>query len=464
MTARRLLRNIDLLLLYLLAASCGVAEPRNTSYLYPPFAHNWGVVRARPFHLRLFLGNRVRFDNPQGLACVRLDSWEDTSTVDDDDEVTVYGVNSGGDCIIYNRSMYSLGVFGLDPGQPRLDHPWGIAADRTGRVYVADRGSSRVLRLQNDGKNLTYLGAIGSPGDSIGEFLDPRGLALIPDGRVFVTDSGLDKVAVFDDFGRIVMEWGGLEAPDGIAAVGPGEPDAYYPGDAFVVVIDSLGRRVSKFSLDGKLLKRVVADNWKTLVTPSLAYCALDYLNQVLITDRANGCIHKLDRNLVYITSFGESGGGDYQFDEPRGITLYRKFGQIFVAEREGAQYLWTATNITSFKTEVAVDSIRKDLRITFDAAEAVLVDCDVYDRQDRFITRFCERRRYGTGSGDIYWNMIIPVRTPDRKTNPIPPPPCEAGQPLPPGDYKVKVTFRATYSSREVFCIRKEGAFLVRK
>jgi len=453
-----------LAVLQLGAIGCDAAEQSTTSFRYPPWRHTWGVVKARPYHLRLFLGDRVRFDDPQGLACVRLDSWEDTTKTSDDDEVTVYGVNSGENCIVYNRSMYSLGIFGVDPGQPRLDRPWGIAADRTGRVYIADRGTSRVLKLKNDGQNLKYMGSIGSPGDSLGEFLDPRGVALIADGRVFVTDAALGRVTVFNDLGKALTSWEGMIGPDGIAAIGPGEPDAYYPQDAFVIVIDSSDRRVSKFSLDGMLLAQTAASLWGAELTPHLAYCVLDYYNQILITDRANGCIHKLDRNLNYLCSFGESGSDDYQFDEPRGIALYRRFGQTFIAEREGAQYLWVGVDVFNFNARVVADSIWRELKLDFHTTEPAYVDLDVYDDVGRFITRFASRRRCQAGANRISWNMTLPKALPDGSPLPTLPLKPIAGEQLPAGRYRVKASFRATYSSREDFSLERSAEFQLQR
>jgi hypothetical protein len=46
------------------------------------------------------------------LAAAKLESWDNPKTKKDDDEVIVYGVNSGQHEIIYNTSMYSLALFG----------------------------------------------------------------------------------------------------------------------------------------------------------------------------------------------------------------------------------------------------------------------------------------------------------------------------------------------------------------
>ncbi|MBM3329679.1 MAG: hypothetical protein FJY67_09460 [Calditrichaeota bacterium] len=431
------------------------------TFVYPPYKHTWGVVKARPLHLRLFLGYKTKFDDPQGLACARLDAWEDPSREGDDDEVTVYGVNSGDKCIIYNRSMYALGLFGKEGRGEALERPWGIAADRWGQVYVVDRGRAEVHHLRNGGKSLVPVRKIGRFGDGEGEFIDPIGAALLPDGSLLVTDAALGRVTMFDSTGAVRLAWEGLLSPAGIAATGPGESWTYFDQDAFVVVIDSAGQRVSKFDLKGQLVKRTRTEEWEgDIGIEHLEWLALDYHNQVLITDRTRGCIHKLDRNLNYLDTFGETGDGDYRFDEPRGIALYRRFGQIFVAERPGAQYLWVGVDVRDLQATVVSDSIWRDLRVSFFLTEPALVDVDVEDAAGRFIARLMENRRFDAGKVQFFWNLMVPAQLPGGKPLPTLPASYDVGKRLPSGRYSLRATFRATYSSRESFSIERKTGF----
>jgi hypothetical protein len=54
----------------------------------------------------------------------------------------------------------------------------------------------------------------------------------------------------------------------------------------------------------------------------------------------------KFDHNLKLLDIFGSEGDEDNQFIEPRGIAIYKRFGQVFVAEKKGAQYFWVGTNL----------------------------------------------------------------------------------------------------------------------
>jgi hypothetical protein len=441
---------ITSLILVLALVSTAYAAERNTSYIYPPWQHTWGVVRATPFKLRLFVGNKTHFNDPQGLACVRLNAWEDTSRTGDDDEITAYGVNSGDNCIIYNRSMFALGIYGLDAGDEKLNRPWGIAANARGDVYVADRGNHRVVRLFNTGHNLTFVGAVGGAGDEPGQFIDPCGVALDNSGNLYATDAGLGRVTVFDKDGQVKGVWEGFDGPDGIAVVDPLEPWSYCR-EGFAVVIDSLHQRITRLSLDGTRLTIARASDWGA-GGGYLDYMALDFYNQLIITDRRNGCFHKLDRNLNYITRFGEPGTGDYQFDEPRGISIYRRFGQILVAERAGAQYLWVGEDATDLTARVIADSVWRDLRVDFKVTEPALLELSLHDSFGRFIALLARRQWFNLGNGHLNWGLQIPSRLPEDSSYPSPPPEYRPGEKLPAGEYILRARFRATYSSREQF------------
>jgi len=444
-----------------LFTGCGTggAAERNTTLVYPPWKHTWGVVRATPFKLRLFVGDKTHFNDPQGIACVRLQSWDDPTRTSDDDELTVYGVNSGDNCIIYNRSMFSLGIYGLDTDHAKFDRPWGIAADAKGNVYVVDRGNARVVRLFNPGKGLQFVGAIGGPGDEPGCFVDPCGVALDSDGVIYVTDAALGRVTIFDDSGRVVDVWEGFDSPDGIAVVTPDERSSFYRNDGFAVVIDSLNQRVRKLSLKGELLGETDAASWGGQ-DACLGYIVLDYHNQLLVTDRSGGCIHKLDRNLRYLTRFGQPGQGRYRFDEPRGIATYRHFGQTFVVERKGAHYFWVGVYVPRFEVQVRADSVRRELDVDFFLTEPAFCEIDILDSFGRFITRLVSQRRYPSGEGHLTWGLTVPKPPPQGVAYTAPPPEYRPDERLPDGEYTLHALFRAAYSSREDFACEVEAKF----
>jgi hypothetical protein len=404
-----------------------------TTLVFPTFQHTWGIRKATPAHLFLFLGLKTKFNDPQGLAAVRLRRWEDPTTQDDDDELCVYGVNSGEHNIIYNTSMYSVGVYGEEgEGEGQFRNPRGIAADEHGHVYVADAGNHRVVHLLNTGKELVWTGTLGSFGDGPGHFRSPCGVALDSQGRLYVTDTGNSRVQIFDNDGQYLGEISGhFNAPEGIAVIDAGESWSYY-GETYLCVVDSGGHRLQKFSSDGRLLAKVHGQQ-TDMTTARFAYLAIDYYGSVWVTDPENHCLHKFDRQLNFVVSFGSKGTGDREFISPRGVAIWRRFGQVFVAEERGAQYYWVGVDL--LRVEVQPSSTEKGLLIRFFLTERAYLRMDIWDDQGELVRILAAEKIEPLGRREHLWD--------GRNAR---------GDVVPSGLYRVRIIAEPTYSSFRYF------------
>lgn len=425
-----------------------------STYVYPPFKHTWGIVRGTPTKLYMLLGNRVRFSNPLGLACVRLDSWENPKITADDDEVTVYGVNSGQNLIIYNKSMKELGVYGdREAFEARLNKPWGISANKKGDVYVSDEGNNRIVRLSNSGSELKYVKSIGSKGAQDGQFNSPRGIALDNSGNYYICDYVNNRIQVFDKNDEFQFSFFQLYGPVGIAVIDKEETWSYvhsHEREEFIIVLDSAESRISKFTLKGKLLKRVsIADfdfpkaQWE--------FVAIDYYSQIHIPDRINHMLWKFDRNLNLLSQFGNKGSQDGEFIEPRGISVYRRFGQIFIAEREGAQYYWVGTDL--LQPEFRWNKQNRILSIKGYLTEPSNVDILLLDSKQKVISPIAFLRS-NSGTFETEWDgnlkKSISSGVVDAQQSFVDK--SELTTPVKTGNYTIKIEVRATYSSNRDF------------
>jgi hypothetical protein len=104
---------------------------------------------------------------------------------------------------------------------------------------------------------------------------------------------------------------------------------------------DKNGTRLWRINFDGTLEKQAPMPQGH-----AAGYAAVDYYHDLWITDTENHCILKFDRDLNLLDIFGSYGNGTNQFDEPRGIAIWKRFGQVFVAEKDGAQYYWIGTDL----------------------------------------------------------------------------------------------------------------------
>lgn len=342
--------------LLLAAAGLGLAAPPavraqgpTTTLVYPPWSHCYGLHRVNQTHLTLRAGFKYKFDDPQGLAAVKMKCEDDVTTPRDDDELTVFGVNSGQNLIIYNTSITAIAFYGREgAGAGEFRHPHGIAADADGNVVVADTGNDRlhVLKYENDA--LHHVRFI--QGSFNGRPLrGPMGVAL-EKGDVYVCDPAENRLLVFGVDGELRRELrperGGaplLQEPFAVAVI-RADADMNFFGEDFLAVTDSSLSRLWKLDQRGQpFAVRRVRD-----IAPGggeFYYTAIDYHANVYCSDRA-GKLHKFDRELRFLCDIGRPGRDDYQFDEPRGLGLYRRFGQLFVGERDGAQYLWMGTDV----------------------------------------------------------------------------------------------------------------------
>jgi hypothetical protein len=357
----RLKHNTLLLCLcYLLVPGGLVAKKKSepTTLVFPSFLHTMGVRKATKTHLMIYTRNRVKVRQPQGLTVARLSSWDDPENSKDDDEVTGYGVNSGVNMIVFNKSMTSLGFYGKnETGIRKLDKPMGITANAHGDVYLADTGNDRIVRFFNPSKELRFIHAIGAHGKTLGRFNAPRSVALDHDSHLYIADTGNHRIQIFSRDEK-VLRWFGknsengadLHQPSAIAVTNGKEKWSYFH-DAFMAIVDMDGTRIQKFGLDGELLAaKSIEDTDHD--SGYFNYLAIDYYSNVWVTDLENHCVHKFDRMLNYLTSFGKKGKGDREFWQPRGIGIYKRFGQVFIAEAESAQYYWIGTDIFDFNSK----------------------------------------------------------------------------------------------------------------
>ncbi|MBA3584080.1 MAG: hypothetical protein H0W36_06050 [Gemmatimonadetes bacterium] len=437
------------------AAQTDAGDPplEHTTLVYPPYAHTLGIHRARPVHLALFLGDRARFDDPQGVAAVKFASSDDPDAKGDDFQLTLFGVNSGRGEVLYNSSMQTLAVYGEEgDGEGRFRSPHGIAATVDGRIYLADTGNRRVARLRWDSiaRALEWAGAwpAGEPFD----------VATDARGQVYVTDRAANAVLRFAD--SAAGAGTGFLAPSPISAdrwplaedarallglaVGDSLDPWYHPSAYRLYLVDLDGARLRAYGLDGAVLAEVTAAEIPGPGSGSggFDYVALDYYGNVYVTDTGAGVLYKFDPDLRHLTTFPGPGPADEALEEPRGIAIWRRFGQVFVAEREGAQYFFLGTDFRTAEP-VAVRRAGEPRQYGFDLflTEGAIVTASFMDAGGDTLA-VAEAGVYGTGDQAIAWGPKAWAR---------PPPDGWEERAV-----SLQIEARPTYSSRKRFSLKR--------
>jgi len=306
----------------------------------PPFKHSFGFYRASKYYLQLFLGPGYDYDDPQGIAAVKLTELDDPETKKDDDELSVFAINSGRGEIVYNVGLEAVKRYG---GKKVFSEPKGIAAMEDGLIAVADYGNKRVVKLQYAKGSLEQVSEIPLPGRPYDVCFDSRANLYVTDydnSCIYVYDPGDNFTLKFGIEGRSMGE---VYQPMGIEVIDGDAPYNHYHDD-FIIITDKRGLRISKFSKKGQFLGSILNSDIG-LADSRFLYVAIDYFGSIYVTDEENDQIHKFDRNLRYIISVGRTGTSKGEFVAPRGITIWRRYGQVFLSEKEGGQYLWIAAD-----------------------------------------------------------------------------------------------------------------------
>jgi sugar lactone lactonase YvrE len=119
-----------------------------------------------------------------------------------------------------------------------LNGPSDVVTAPNGDIFVADGGqeapSSAVARIVKYAEDGTFITAWGTLGSGPGELRAPQGLALDSQGRLFVADRGNSRIQIFDQEGQFLDAWpqfGGasgidIDRNDLLYAADPGSSDS----------------------------------------------------------------------------------------------------------------------------------------------------------------------------------------------------------------------------------------------
>lgn len=154
-----------------------------------------------------------------------------------------------------------------DPDTPSAAHggkpfnrPTHVAiSPRTGDVYVSDGyGNSRVHKYDPKGRLITSW---GEPGTDPGCFNIPHNIAADATGRVYVADRENSRVQIFDTDGTYLGQLNNLHRPCGLATA-PGLGDWLFVGElpthlAVNKDVPNIGARVSVLTMKGDLVERI---------------------------------------------------------------------------------------------------------------------------------------------------------------------------------------------------------------
>jgi hypothetical protein len=116
------------------------------------------------------------------------------------------------------KVLLTLGKAGVaGDGPDTFNKPSDVLVAPNGDIFVADGhgpgSNARIVKFSADGK---YIKAWGKEGMGPGEFNNPHSLAMDSKGRLFVADRGNSRLQIFDQDGTFLEEWRQFGRPSGV--------------------------------------------------------------------------------------------------------------------------------------------------------------------------------------------------------------------------------------------------------
>lgn len=182
-------------------------------------------------------GFAARFTRPSGITIDRSGNLFVTDT----GNATVRKVTPGGVVTTLAGNPGSVGTSDGSGTTARFNDPVGIAADRSGNLYIADTGNDTIRKVTPGGVVTTLTGKARQGGSTDGtgsaaRFNMPEGVAVDSSGQIYVTDTVNHTIRMVSPSG-VVTTIGGI-AGEGGHADGVG-PDAHFLGPRGIAVAAS---------------------------------------------------------------------------------------------------------------------------------------------------------------------------------------------------------------------------------
>jgi DNA-binding beta-propeller fold protein YncE len=208
-----------------------------------------------------------------------------------------------------------------------LRKPYGIAADRHGRIYIADTELKVVWVVDPAAHTVERRESSSRAPLSL-----PAGVAVDSDDRLFVSDAELHTIVCYSASGQALAHFGtsALGRPGGIAI--DRARSRLYVADAKegrIATFDT--HKFELLGFIGRPTPRGRNDDG-TFAGPSNV--AVDRAGFVYVADTLNCRVQIMDPNGNFVRGFGAQGDRPGEFIRPKGIAVDSE-GHVYVADAE---------------------------------------------------------------------------------------------------------------------------------
>jgi DNA-binding beta-propeller fold protein YncE len=174
--------------------------------------------------------------------------------VTDRGDMEAFKFNSDGKLLM---TLGKKGVKGGNDSQDTFNGMADLAVAKSGDIFIADGEgpNTRVVKFSKDGKFLKWWGGKGT---EAGQFNVPHSIAIDSKGRVYVADRSNNRIQIFDQSGKFLNQWTNFGTPWGL----------FVKGDLIYVVDGTENNCLLIASIkDGKVLEKIGGLSNPTAVT-----------------------------------------------------------------------------------------------------------------------------------------------------------------------------------------------------
>ena len=210
-----------------------------------------------------------------------------------------------------------------------VNFPWGVAVNQRGEVFVTEWGGHCVSVFSPSGEKLRSFGKLGC---GLGQFLQPRGIAVDGEGNILVVGRSEDSdnycVQKFTPEGQVVsaVSYRNSQFSDPIDV-------AFNPANKRIYVVDTTGHNVQVLNSDLTFFSTFgeKGSHKGQFLYPGCIAC--DNTGKVYVADTRNDRIQVFTAQGEFLNMFGwDDQGGDLH--RPIGIAVDTA-GMVYVSARD---------------------------------------------------------------------------------------------------------------------------------